>query len=453
MTRLASLRRSFPTVRLLVAPCRWIGKSRRRIWCVALVLLAIVAGPPLWWATQLWGLPDIGDPFDVEAFRAVTIADDRNAFMLYRQAATLLKPLDGYLKASQTKVDMLARWSQADPDIRRWAEDNCEALAVYRQGTERPDALDPAVGLDRESFKTLRALGSFRLIVLLEASRLEEQGDMAGAWDWYRALLRTVHHIGLHGDVYRRDVIRHWHRDLRVRLTTWAADPSTTPALLRRALDDVIACEALAPSERDSLKAGYLDAIGLLGSPTNPGREVPLMRFSRFWNPDYQLNSEQIQAIWDWWRFWRREPERSRRVIRLVTANWLACLDLPSGKRPKPDPKVVAFDVYPFGPQSPAGARALSPENLDVWFDTAYDAQKLLHFLDALGVRVMEAENHAELIILLATELYRRDHGTDPPTPEALVGPYLKSLPAEGNDGSKKAIPKTGTSVDQGSHH
>ena len=91
MTRLASLRRSFPTVRLIVAPFRWIGKSRRRLWCVVLVVLTIVAGPPLWWATQLWGLPDIGDPFDVAAFQIMTIPDDRNAFVLYRQAAGFFK--------------------------------------------------------------------------------------------------------------------------------------------------------------------------------------------------------------------------------------------------------------------------------------------------------------------------------------------------------------------------
>ena len=53
------------------------------------------------------------------------------------------------------------------------------------------------------------------------------------------------------------------------------------------------------------------------------------------------------------------------------------------------------------------------------------------------------------MLILLGTELYRRDHGTDPPTPEALVGPYLKSMPAEVDDGSKKAIPKTGTIADR----
>ena len=52
-------------------------------------------------------------------------------------------------------------------------------------------------------------------------------------------------------------------------------------------------------------------------------------------------------------------------------------------------------------------------------------------YLDASGVQTLERENHGELLMLLATELYRRDHGTDPPTPEALVGPYLERLPEQ----------------------
>ena len=205
--------------------------------------------------------------------------------------------------------------------------------------------------------------------------------------------------------------------------------PKTTPALIRRAIDDVTACEALAPSEQDSLKVGYLAVIALLDGPRNPGRHVPLVRFTRFWNPDYQLNPEQIQAIWDTWRFFRREPERSRRVIRLLTANWLAYLDVPAGDRPNPNPRIASFDVYAFGPQSPPQARALSPEALDRWFDTAYDAQQVLRYIESSGVQTVEQANHVDFLILLGTELYHRDHGTDPPSAEALVGPYLKSLP------------------------
>ena len=54
----------------------------------------MIAVPLLWWSIQLVGLPDIGEPFDVAAFRSFRIPDDRNAFVLYRQAARWLKPLD-----------------------------------------------------------------------------------------------------------------------------------------------------------------------------------------------------------------------------------------------------------------------------------------------------------------------------------------------------------------------
>ena len=62
----------------------------RRVAVVALplVLAAVGAG---WWSTQLWGLPDIGDPFDVAAFEAASgVPDERNAFVEYHHAASLV---------------------------------------------------------------------------------------------------------------------------------------------------------------------------------------------------------------------------------------------------------------------------------------------------------------------------------------------------------------------------
>ncbi len=119
-------------------------------------------------------------------------------------------------------------------------------------------------------------------------------------------------------------------------------------------------------------------------------------------------------------------------MIRLLTANWLAYLDLPPGNRPMRDPKVVEFDVYLLGPQSPAKARALSLESLDRWYDSAHDAQQVLGDLDSTSVQTLERANHAAILLLLATELYRRDHhGANPPAPEALVGSYLERLPDE----------------------
>ena len=44
-----------------------------------------------------------------------------------------------------------------------------------------------------------------------------------------------------------------------------------------------------------------------------------------------------------------------------------------------------------------------------------------------------ERPRQARLVVHLADQLYRREHGGPPPSPAALVGPYLKGLP-EGYD-------------------
>jgi hypothetical protein len=426
----------------------------------AAVLLATVAAPVVWWNVQLIGLPDIGDPFDAEAFRAITIPEDDNAFVFYRRAADRLRPLDRSLESSKArivgvlpmasgslatavpgrsldeKIDLLAAWSKADARVLHWAEENREAIALYRRGAERPDAFEPSrVGPeDRRSGDEMRAFRSLHLLALLEASRLEERGDMAGAWGWYGTALRASYHYGRRGIQSHRFLANLWRGEILTRLTAWSADRRTTPAMMRQALDDAIACAALAPSDEFTIKAEYSGVLGLLDSSRNPGREVPMDQlYDLFGSPEYQLNPEQLQAMLDAWRFWRREPERSRRVIRLAVANWLAYYALPADRRPKPDPNVAGpLQFFAFGPEAPAGARALSPANLDSWLATTVDATPILRQWNPSSTRIKEVRGYRALVILLASELYRRDHKIDPPSDEALVGPYLKELPDDG---------------------
>jgi hypothetical protein len=458
--------RNFPTLKYITAPFRWLFGSRPRALTAAAVLLAMIAAPVVWWSTQLLGLPDVGDPFDPEAFRSFTIPDDRNAFVLYRQATDRLKPLDGAIESSgarvvgglpmvsgllptqargpsrDEKIDLLAAWPQADPRIRRWAEENREAMAIYRRGAERPDAFDPVQEWPKDS-DNWRALRSLHLLGLLEASRLEERGDMAGAWGWYRTALRASYHFGRYGSQSRRFVAQRWRNEILARLTAWSADPRTSPATVRQALDEVLACGALAPSDSYTIKAEYPGILRSLDSPSNPVRALPLDRLSSlFGDSQYRLSPEQMRAILDAWRSWRREPERSRRVIRLAFANWLAYYDLPPERRPAPDLNLPGpYDFYTFGPEAPAGARALSPEALDRWLRTTYDAQESLPFWTSYfrPLRVREQADHRALVVLLASELYRRDHGDYPPRDEVLVGPYLKELPDDGSGAAPEA--------------
>jgi hypothetical protein len=451
MTRSATLRRSFPTLMLLAAPLLWVGKSRRRILGAALIVLAIIASLPLWWVIQLVGLPDIGDPFDVAAFRALTIPDERNAYLLYGQAAQRLKPGAPRATPAGGQVDWLVSWSKLIPDARQWANENREALAIYRRGSELPDALGavPKFQGDHQDLWGMSvSLQYFEILALLEGSRLEEQGDMAGAWGWYRAALRTIHHVGMHGTVFRRGVVQRWHMQLSSRLAGWAADRRTTPALLRQAVDDVAACEALDPVESYTLKAEYLDVDRLLDDP-----DGPTLRQTGSWSMpipflDIHLTPDQTQSLYDAWRFWLREPERSRRVIRLAIANWLAYGELPAKNRPSPARGALGIvDFYLPCPEAPANARTVSPQALARWLNSSIDANFLLGSWGWKLVRWQERSNHRALLILLGQELYCRDFGTNPPTPEVLVGPYLKSLPAEFPDnGRDETIPASDSS-------
>jgi hypothetical protein len=430
------IRRNFPTLRLMAAPFRWVFRSRRRVLAVAAIVLAILATPAIWWSVQLAGLPDIGDPFDVAAFRALTIPDERNAAVIYRQAAERLAPFAATPRPMDQAIDMNARWSKADPFLRGWLERNREALALFRAGTERPDAMGLAgYGPDDREARSLRgSLASFHLLAVLEASRLEDQGDMAGAWDWYRAAFRATYHLGRHGTSLIRLGTQNDHLRLRGRARAWAADRRTSPELIRRALEDVLACGGLVPSEPYTLKADYPLIENELKRPNPAGRDMLMMKLAAgLSSPVYQLNREQAEWLADHWRAWRRESERSRRVLRLFIANRLAYLELPPDRQPDPDPSVTGrVDLFAFGPEAPAKARVLSPRALDHWLSTTDDARELLIAWNLTSIRVKERANHRALVVLLASELYRRDHKTDPTSDEALVGPYLKELPDDG---------------------
>jgi hypothetical protein len=438
----SALRRSFPTVRYLIAPFRWLAGSRRRVLAAAAVVLAMIAALLLWWSMQLLGLPDIGDPLDGEAFRPPRVPEDRDAFVLYRRAA------EGVNRSMRTRyqawyeMQLLGRWSAALPELRRWAEGTRESLALFREAADRPDSTLLSDG-DRAGL--WRALRCLRSLALFEASRLEERGDMAGAWTWYRAVMRTIEHQVAYSRFAERKEALPWRDRLRDRLAAWAADPRTTPAMLRRALDDAIACESMSPLDSDSFRAEYLDLERSVDDPRNPARQVTPGKWEAIFGvPERYLGADRMQAIYDLWRFWRRESERSRRVIRLAVANWLACEDLPADRRPQPDPHVFGpYEFYAFGPEAPAGARVLSPEALDRWLTTSPEAAEILdrwqmtrafrvgrNWID--GFRRQERANRRAPAVVLARQLYRRDHGTAPPSDEALVGPYLESLPDDG---------------------
>jgi hypothetical protein len=399
--------------------------------CLALAATAIA----IWWLTSLNALPDIGDPFDVAAFRGFSVPDDQNAFTFLRRAQEKLTPSPPSLPLS---------WSQADPKARAWVESNREALALFREGAERSDAANPA----GDSVVNGQRLA---LLVLLEGGKRQAGGDTAGAWDCYRAVLRMATHTRRRGSLpQRQDLDAYWNGWLQQRLATWAADPRITIPQLRNALDEVLKCEPGPDWDSFAIKAGYLEMMRSLAQPPDP-HLVYLQYTCRV--GDMQLPPDLAGYLAAARRFVLREPERSRRVLQRLYANWLAHLETPGLRPRKPairasftlvidtDPITMGTSrvpLYAVSPDAPDVARSLPPPDVARWLGTTTDAKlRILLANDSQWPwtpdRLRDRRAHGDLVLMVAREIYRRERGSPPPSDQALVGPYLKSLPDDGS--------------------
>jgi hypothetical protein len=392
-----------------------------------------------WWITSLLGLPDVGDPFDVVAF-GQPIPDETNAYVLYRKAVALLpeEPEGGHRNDD---------WKTAGTEQRAWFERSQEALAIWRKGTDRPDAryISPQVIRFETSLEVAQTLRSFSRLALLKGSRLEDSGDFEGAQDWYLALLRSSRHSGQRGTIIDRLIGVSMYGAVSARLSRWAANPKVDAKMLRRALDAAIAADAATAPMSDCLKMEYLT---MLHSMDNPEAMAKLQDTNTITpSPSGQsgpvLANERLRlSLIGIHRKVINDPERSRRVVRMVFANWLAYCDLPPAHRPPrvmppvkspttDDPaRALLGDLFVVGDDAPWQARTLPPEKLAQWYASTVDAQLSVPFVSSVEKAIFrERASHDALLFNLANELYKREHGQYPENAEELVGPYLKALP------------------------
>jgi hypothetical protein len=408
---------------VLFAPLAWLERARgwKRLalgLCCALAAAALIALAAR--SSALRGLPDVGDPFDVAAYRAAA-ADD--AAPLYRQA------LARYRRPGPSLRRELERFARGQgrftPSVLAWIDDNREALELWRQAADRrgpAGAADAVRELDR---------GFLPWVARVKARRLRWAGDAAGAWAWHRAGLRFNRHVARLSDRDGRLAAMRQLRTLCERASEWAQDPRVDAPLLRRALADVQDVAAMTPPLSDLLKAQYLDAMATLDDP--PARLVEEVRDEFLAAGGADLWYRYLPPYWRAAWFLGHEPERSRRLVRLVFANWLAYCDRPPSGRPAllTSPRIDLFAAAGTpGPRDllrRVAAPCLAGHVLERWGPIEVD------FDD-------ERSRQALLVVAVAEQLYIRERGEPPDSPEALVGPYLPALP----DGYDSPTPPAG---------
>jgi hypothetical protein len=433
---------------------RLLRKRLRQLLRATLVLaigLAFLAGAlEIWRGVSLIRLPDVGDPYDVAAFRAVRIPEDRDAGFLLHQAQERVNRRVPNLSLAGRRLAPAYKWSAATPELRDWVTANRDALELFRDASERPDAtVHPALNRDDRHF--ILYIGDLVLLAFFEASRLEERGEMAEAWNWYRAIFRVKLHVMRRGSIFHRWIADRNCSSLRTRITAWAADPRTNVLLIRRALDNILAGEPKSEWDAFSLKADYLDMMDELDKdwgPLQQGEEEDQI---------VRIGSERLPPALGWIpyaakRYVWNEPERSRRVLRLAFANWLAHAQEKDPQYLKAtvratcqfEKRTATVSFYAVSPAGQSAARQLTPRVLAEWLVGTRDAKILLSDWTWPAIRGTERREHRALVVLLAGELYKRDHGVPPASDQMLVGPYLDQLPSDGSaeldDGSAPTI-------------
>jgi hypothetical protein len=430
---------------------RLAGGPGRRLAIVVFIGLSAFVGVTFWRMRSLDGLPDVGDPFDVaEALRPVEIPDADNAFVAYAAAAQkLVNP------SSQADLDRWnwlhdavwgdknqpLTWSSTPVGVRDFVEAKRAALETWREGSGRRDAISHqpsqlSIGMVISPAADVMVLAA---MAAMEGSRLEEAGARDQAWDWYRAMLRSSRLIGRHGVLVERVMGAKIHALAARCILRWAADPRVDAGLLRRALHDTLAADALTPPVSEAVRLDYLCCLHSTDSMKNYERELvglqrirPLLggrqegMLDRVVPWPVRLHAQRLHLHAS------NELERSRRAFRLLYANWLAQLDRPAGRRA---PLAVRTPFwYADDPSLPAAARAVRPEflaetlqRLQIGFQES-DFDRPPPWEDR-GVLGRERRRRSVLIVRLAAEVYRREHGADPATAGALLGTALEELP------------------------
>jgi len=422
-----SLRRDPVLITILLAPLRAIERTRgwRRIGLlIVYALIAVAIWAPSRRYSQLAGLPDVEEPFDVAARRAPgRMASDRSAFVFYRQALERFRDMNEAERASFDRANL--EWSRADELFRGWVRENDEAIALLCTGAAQPDfGLESRAGTavqfqaaDVVNGVLAARLGWIATAALFKAGKLQAEGDHAGAWNLLKAVVRASRHvewataradgrgIGIMMVQYARQPV-----------ADWARDRSVSAVMLRQSLDDLAAADALTPPLSTFYRLEHRAALATL---TNIEPLIAARASERRDRAPWHLFAiaPAVEAYLD------GEPERSRRVLKLLLANDLAWCD--RSVADQPPVAVPRLRIFEPDPTTPAAARALAPEELARWADSSLIAP---YFPLRLGEiekwERIDRWSMGDLFEAVSVALFTKEMGHPPASPAEALRRY-----------------------------
>ena len=397
------------------SPNRWLWWLHPKVALPLLLFGLLLLSPFLYRGYRISRVPEIGDPFDVDAFGTVDLEPADNAMTHYVVADRLRVSSSAPDDELETALEL--GWSHTSTAVKKWLDDNQPALKEWRKGTELAQVVaeQPKVLRIDSTLDVLNYARNFTRLSRLQAEHSLHDGDIAEAWNWLHASHRASRHVQMNGCLIQRLVGISMFKTTAQGIQRWAADPRVTANQLREALDDYADADRLTPPLSVAMKAEYCmlkntlaDADGLLVlSDDQLGRPYDSMRRSVLY-----LNGE---------------PELSRRLFQHVFANLLTDIDKPLREQLPVVPGANSLYDLPSGVTGSLPAREL--ERL---LASTNLAQMALPAYSQVGIAAQnEAAQRAAVSLMLACQLYHRLHGDWPVVLVDLVPDILPQLPAD----------------------
>jgi ABC-type transport system involved in multi-copper enzyme maturation permease subunit len=404
----------------LRAPAWMLEQSswRPRLRFLGLLLIPLIGLPAAVAAHRVYEIPGTGPGFSPEqVLRAVTREEAETAAM-YRHAIAVLVPMRPGAAALMTDeetrsvADRFAAhgWEQATPAERAWLEVNRAPLDITLQAALRPSCVFYDPRERRNDTATGELLPSFELaeLLLLEARRLESDGDLAEALDCYVATIRLGYHVQAAGTLFQFRLGDVCEALVCQRMPRWAAHPGQTPERMRQAisrLDDVFRS---APPLSDSLKIDYLMIRRALQ------KDFDEVAGERETDNGLSILMRGLMP-WEYARAFRLLDYRTGETLQYVSEVNAA---LSSGRPPSP-----------WRPTGRAGYDQQTGN--DKWAQMTLLPSKWAE-PDSWGELAIRAETRRRALrVILALKAWQHVHGDLPKTLDVLVGDYFERLPLD----------------------
>ncbi|MEX1232958.1 MAG: hypothetical protein WEB58_22105 [Planctomycetaceae bacterium] len=397
-----------PVETIDIPPMPWFVRLLRWRYVIpAIVVVGLILSPFVYFQRLVSNIPDIGDPFDVEAFGTVKIADEDNAWLDFEAAIDMLVPLPkipGRDLSTEMSDAIDNGWPTATPEIRQWVDDNRPALERWKAGTEKSDFLleqpkDLHLGL---SLPDVYAVREIARLAQLEWSRLLTEGNVNEAWIWIRTLYRSSRQIAFHGTPMQR-MLGAVYLVISIKgLEELTQHPAMTEELLREILDEVHRRYQTTPAKSVFVKCDYLT----YRNSTNDAEMV-----AGFLKPGKNDTPAEKLHVWFVLKF-SFEPRMAQLIAQHFYARTLDQVDLPVKDR-RPWTGTLTMFEPDSGQSYPMGT--LSPTEIDQFYMKSILARSSLKSYRGVDETCLKEESRQYALELwLALQIFERINGNFP---------------------------------------